>query len=274
MKKKLGKPFSEGGLNNYFDYKLVMRIISGHQPCYLPWLGLFHKLSLCDCFVFMDTVQYLEQDWNNRNKIRTSQGWQWLSIPVDRNRTKGKSLNQIYLQNLSSVSPKEFWQEKHWLSIVHNYGKSPFFSLYAEQFEQFYRGTLWDRLTDLCFEQLKFFLRILELDTIELVRMSEHHFAGSKDELILDHCLKLHGDAVVFGMHGKDYVRSEIFHEHGVQVYFQDYQHPVYTQKYPQFESHMALIDLLFNHGPESREILLRGNRTKEDLLTGRYWVK
>jgi hypothetical protein len=42
-----------------------IRIVTGHQPVYLPWLGLFHKISLADVFVLMDDVQYLVRDWNN-----------------------------------------------------------------------------------------------------------------------------------------------------------------------------------------------------------------
>ena len=65
-------------------------IISGHQPVYLPWLGLFHKLHLCDKFVFMDTVQYLDGDWNNRNKIRTANGSIMLTVPIDKQKSKNK----------------------------------------------------------------------------------------------------------------------------------------------------------------------------------------
>ena len=67
-------------------------IISGHQPCYLPWLGYFHKFSLCDKFVYMDTVQYLENDWNNRNKIKTPQGSHWLTVPIDRKKNERKQI--------------------------------------------------------------------------------------------------------------------------------------------------------------------------------------
>ena len=59
-----------------------MHIITGHQPVYLPWLGLFHKIALADTFVFMDDVQYLSQDWNNRNFIKGSQGKVRLTVPV------------------------------------------------------------------------------------------------------------------------------------------------------------------------------------------------
>ena len=58
--------------------------VSGHQPAYLPWLGLFHKLYLSDVFVYMDTVQFLQGDWNNRNMIKTSQKPLMLTVPIDK----------------------------------------------------------------------------------------------------------------------------------------------------------------------------------------------
>ena len=49
-------------------------ILTGHQPTYLPWLGLFNKISNSDCFVLFDNVQYLPKEWMNRNKIKTPNG--------------------------------------------------------------------------------------------------------------------------------------------------------------------------------------------------------
>ncbi|MDD5348183.1 MAG: WbqC family protein, partial [Candidatus Omnitrophica bacterium] len=55
-------------------------IVSVHQPQYLPWLGFFDKIARSDCFVFLDTVQYKEREFQNRNKIRTADGWMWLTV--------------------------------------------------------------------------------------------------------------------------------------------------------------------------------------------------
>ena len=52
--------------------------------------------------------------------------------------------------------------------------------------------------------------------------------------------------------------REELFSEHNIAVRYDDYQHPAYSQVYPGFEPYMAAIDLLFNAGPASREILLK----------------
>ena len=66
-----------------------------HQPEHLPWLGFFHKMSMSDCFVLLDNVAYSKNDFQNRNRIRTSgtvAGWCWLTVPV---LTKGRSGQKI-----------------------------------------------------------------------------------------------------------------------------------------------------------------------------------
>ena len=89
------KNFSEKKKNNFI-------IVSGHQPVYLPWLGLFHKLYLCDKFVFMDTVQYLDGDWNNRNKIRMPNGSLMLTVPIDRKKSKSKMVGRAIFQSFAN----------------------------------------------------------------------------------------------------------------------------------------------------------------------------
>ena len=57
-------------------------ILTGHQPTYLPWLGLFNKISYAEYFVLFDNVQYLPKEWMNRNKIKTPNGEIFLNVPV------------------------------------------------------------------------------------------------------------------------------------------------------------------------------------------------
>ena len=53
-----------------------------HQPHYAPWLGYFAKWAASDLFVFLDTVQYVKNGWQNRNRIKTREGPRWLTVPV------------------------------------------------------------------------------------------------------------------------------------------------------------------------------------------------
>lgn len=251
---------------DFWVTRLSMRIISGHQPAYLPWLGYFHKLSLCDQFVYMDTVQYLEADWNNRNKIKTPQGWSWLSVPIDKKRSEGKYLNQTKIQQEGAPSAKRFWQQQHWKAIQLNYAKAPFFAEYAEPLKALYCDTVWDNLIDLCWQQFVLFRQWLGLDHIPVIRMSEHAFEGHKSDLVLDHCLQLQGDAVVVGALGQNYIDREIFKAHNIKLYFQDYQHPSYAQRFSHFEPYMCILDLVFNHGSDAINILLNDNISRNEL--------
>ena len=248
-------------------------IVSGHQPCYLPWMGYFHKISICDTFVYMDTVQYLENDWNNRNKVRTPQGGHWLTVPIDRKNTKGNRLDQIIIRGHDNPEMKDFWQNVHWRTIEVNYKKTPFFHIYEKELSQMYLDQIWVRLIDLCWFQFNLFIKWLGLDSKRIIRMSEVSFKGEKDRLVLDHCLKLGGNTVVFGAHGKNYVDQSIFTQNNIKVYFQDYQHPVYKQRYRGFEPFMSIIDLLCNHGPHSLNILQSNNISYDSIKNGNYWV-
>lgn len=246
-------------------------IISGHQPAYLPWLGYFHKLSLCDAFVYMDTVQYLENDWNNRNKLRSPQGWNWLTVPINRRESKGKMLHEIMINN-EDYGNKNAWNLKHWQMIEFNYRKCKYFDTYAEELYKFYFERKYQRLIDLCWAQFHLFLKWLKMEGKVIVRMSEHQFDGRKAELVLDHCRQLGGNYVVFGCNGKNYVDLSIFHQHGIQVYFQDYIHPIYPQRFSGFEPHMSVLDLILNCGPESLSIIRSGNVSQKDLFEQNLW--
>ncbi len=249
-----------------------MMIVSGHQPAYLPWLGYFHKLSLCDAFVYMDTVQYLENDWNNRNKIRTPEGWMWLTVPVDRKKTQGKMLDDIVIRGHEMPDSKDYWATSHWKSIESNYLKTPYFKQYRDELHALYFSKPWVRLIDLCWAQLLLFAKWLELDTKKIVRMSEISFEGKKSDLILDHCKKMGGNAVVFGTHGRDYVDKKTFKDAGIKLYFQNYQSPTYQQRFQGFESGMCILDLLFNCGNDSLAVLTSNNVTYEELKNGNHW--
>ena len=243
-----------------------MRIITGHQPVYLPWLGLFHKISLADVFVFMDDVQYLEQDWNNRNRIKNSHGAFWLTVPVRLKASPSKQLKDILIDWEGWGTSKHHWQRKHWRSLQMCYRGSPYWDTYAPFFEKLYTKKPWKWLVDVNEHVLHYLLDVLNIE-VEFIRASSYGFEGDKSDLVLDHCCKLDANLCVLGMHGKDYLIEEDFINEGVSIYYQDYEHPRYEQRFGEFISHLSVVDLLFNCGPASRGILLSGNVSKADLV-------
>ncbi|MDD5431150.1 MAG: WbqC family protein [Candidatus Pacebacteria bacterium] len=234
-------------------------ILTAHQPVYLPWLGLFHKIAISDSFCYFDDVQYQIKDYNNRNKIKTANGDIWLTVPVLNKGYRDKKIREIEINNTID------WRKKHWGSICVNYRKAPFFEKYAQFLEETYKKE-WKYLSDLNEYMLKWFLDQLGIK-VKYSKASEMKFEGQKSGLVLDMCKKLGADIYIFGAMGKDYAKEEDFAKSGVNIYFQDYKHPVYPQAFGQFSPYMSIIDLLFNCGDKSLEVLMSGNITKEELL-------
>lgn len=235
-------------------------ILTAHQPVYLPWLGLLHKIAIADVFVSFNQVQYLLRDWNNRNKIKTISGPIWLTVPVLKSGYRDKTISDIEINNDLQ------WRRKHWKTIYLNYKKAPYFDKYASFFEDVYNKE-WKKLVDLNDYLLKNFLDFLNIKT-RFLDASNFKFQGAKSDLVLDMCRQLRADCYIFGALGRDYADTEAFTKSGIKVLFQDYKHPVYEQLHGAFISHLSIIDLLFNCGENSLDILMKDNVKKEDLFT------
>jgi WbqC-like protein family len=229
-------------------------ILADHQPVYLPWLGLFHKIALADLYCVLDIVQYQVRDFNNRNRIKTVNGPIWLSVPVET-----KNYRKTMICDIKIIH--NGWNYKHARSIQYSYKKAPFFKNYIETIESVLFDDNFKYLTDLNTCMLKFFLNVLNIDT-PIVKASDYIFTGAKSDLVLDMCLKLGATDYIFGEQGKNYVNTGKFLKHGVTPYFQKYHHPTYAQINGPFLPYMSIIDLLFNLGPESRKTIMLGNPT------------
>jgi len=228
-------------------------MISINQPAYLPWLGYFDRIANSDLHVVLDHVQFEKNSMINRNKIRTSQGWCWLTMPVKTAQKFGHlAINDIEINNNTP------WQKKHWNSIFFNYKKSKYFDVYAEQLNQFYQQK-WESLAQALKWQLNFHLSALSIDT-SIIYSSEQNYQSTKSSLVLDICKTNNASNYLSGIFGKDYLDLEQFNKQEINVKFQQYQHPNYQQQFSPFTSHMCTLDLLFNYGPDS--LLLLNNST------------
>ena len=227
-------------------------ILTAHQPVYLPWLGLFHKIALADAFVSFNQVQYVPYDWHNRNRVKTRNGPDWLTVPVLRKNHLARTISDIEINNAIP------WRRKHWGTLHAAYGKAPHFEKYADFFEGVYQRE-WDRLVDLNEHMLRWFLDVLGIQT-RAVSAADYDFEGQKSELVLDMCRELGAKVFIFGALGRDYADVEAFAGAGVSVVFQDYEHPSYPQMHGDFVPRLSIVDLLFNCGEASRDILMSGN--------------
>ena len=224
-------------------------IVSINQPAYIPWLGYFDRISKSDLHIILNHVQFEKNSMTNRNKIRTSQGWAWLTVPLH---TKGLFGN-LSIQDID-ISMSQPWESKHWKTLLNNYSKAPYFSAHEAFFQEIYQSK-WDKLLSLI-EKVNFYiLQQLRVDK-QLIYSSDLSPQSTKGELILELCKKVGATTYLSGPMGRNYLEEELFEAANIKLRFHDYAHPHYEQAYAGFEPYMSIIDLLFNHGPKSLEIL------------------
>ncbi len=225
-------------------------IISVHQPQYLPWLGFFDKINKSDGFVFLDQVQYKSREFQNRNKIRTKDGFLWLSVPV---KSKGKGRQKISQVVIDNEFP---WARQHLESLKTWYAKAKFFKQYLPFFEDVFNRK-WDKLLDLNIHIINYLLKQLSITTTVYFE-SKLAISSIKTERIIQICKKLEADTYLSGIGGKDYLEEVKFSPAGIKLVYQEFSHPQYDQLFEPFIPFMSIVDLLFNYGPDSLKILKR----------------
>jgi WbqC-like protein family len=227
-------------------------IVSIHQPAYLPWLGYFHAIAASDLHIVLDHVQFEKNSFINRNKIRTKEGWSWLTVPVE----TSEKFGQLPINELKTANSRP-WPQKHWTSLQLSYSNSACFAEHHDFFCRIYQRQ-WDSLFELISATTSYLLSAFRID-VPLHFSSKMKARGTKDELVLNLCREVGATTYLSGPHGRNYLRDPLFHDAGIKVLYHDYKHPEYGQAYPGFQPFMSAVDLLFNHGPKSREILMSG---------------
>ena len=233
-------------------------IVSIAQPAYLPWLGYFDRIFKSDVHVVLDDVM-LERSsktrFTNRNKIKTHQGSLWLTVPVATSGLGQPIINEAMIENESK------WPNKHFQTLIGSYNKSVYFNEYKIWFEDFYKKE-WKLLCPLLEYSTDYLLNIFGI-TSSLIKSSEMRAEGQKSDYILNLCKEVGATVYLSGPFGRDYLDLDMFENADIDVRFHDYQHPMYKQLFEKFIPYMSIVDLLFNEGPKSLDILTGGGRPK-----------
>lgn len=222
------------------------------QSNYIPWKGYFDIIGSVDEFIFYDEMQYTKNDWRNRNKIKSPQGAQWISIPII---TKGHLTNGLKIIDAKVVNGK--WAISHWNTIKQFYKKSPYFKQYADLFEKLYKDCEQEEL--LCKINYKFIfavIKILGINT-KISFSQDYGLIEGKTERLVDLVQKAGGTEYISGPAAKDYINEELFKKAGIKLTWMDYSgYPEYPQLYPPFEHGVSILDLIFNCGDHSPDYM------------------
>jgi WbqC-like protein family len=226
------------------------------QPTYLPWLGYFDLIDQVDIFVILDSVQFEKQSWQQRNRIKTPTGLQWLTVPVLFRGRFGQLIHEVKIRDC------KFYKD-HLRAIELNYRRSPFFQEYFSELGVLLACSEGETLRDLNVRLLSWFIRVLGIDA-HIVRSSAMPVSGRRTQLLAEICDHLGGAQYISPIGSAGYLlpEIEIMRRSSIEVLFQNFEHPEYRQLFPPFLPFASALDLIFNEGPRALNVIRSGRRT------------
>jgi hypothetical protein len=220
------------------------------QSNYLPWKGYFDLIASVNEFVFYDDMQYTRRDWRNRNRIKTPQGLQWLTVPV---LVKGRYEQSIRDTRIDG----DAWAARHWRALQSNYGRSIAFDSTGAWLQPMYARP-WTHLSALNRALIEAVCARLEIGT-RLSESSDYVLQGERSERLAGICEQAGAQIYVSGPAARGYLDETAFARRGIRVDWFGYgPYPEYPQLWGPFEHRVSILDLLFNGGADAPRLVRR----------------
>ncbi len=186
----------------------------------VPWFAA----AIQESQLLLDIQQpYRKQRYFSRTIIQGANQTLPLVIPVER-RSKRIALAQ------KQISYAENWQTQHWRSIVFSYKNSPYFEFYQDQLHPLFHHPV-SGLTDLLLHGLTLTFQLLQ------------------------HPIRFSTTTTYLPASAYDYDYRKDFNP-PMNELPSWYQQVSYPQVFGDFRAEVSILDLLFNMGPESKQVL------------------
>lgn len=226
-----------------------MKTVLITQSNYIPWKGYFDAIRASDVVVLYDDVQFTRRDWRNRNRIKTPQGVQWITIPVE---VKGKYHQKISETCISDTG----WRTRHWRTLEMNYRRAPCFEWCQDVVRPLYERACTRLLSEVNYLFLVQLAQILGCKT-EFRWSADFVPEPDRNERLIQICRSLGATTYLSGPSARAYLDEPRFAACGVSVKFLDFSgYPAYPQQFGAFDHHVTLLDLLFNTGKEALQYM------------------
>ena len=237
----------------------VMKIAIS-QPTYFPWLGQFDLIDQSDIFIFYDDVQVVKQSWGTRNRIKTHNDIQWLSVGIKHNKNFSKlEFNTTELNNINN------WRIKHLKTIKNSYIKSKYFEEIYDWLNPLILDSKYNFLGDFNINIIKSICFRIGINSFFKRSSMLNSKDGSKDERLVSICKELEAETYISPIGAFNYIEKNNkygnFEKSETKLIYQDYKHPEYNQLYGNFVSHLSILDLLFNEGFNNSLDVIRSGR-------------
>ncbi|MCA9409848.1 MAG: WbqC family protein [Candidatus Omnitrophica bacterium] len=226
-----------------------------HQPNFNPYLGVIAKYLLADRIVHLDTVQFVKNEFQNRNKVVLNGQPHWLTVPVIH--SSQQRMNEVVIDN------RRPWRRKHLKTLEQGYSKTPCFSTVFPWLQSVYDFSA-DLLIDWNLNFLGSLLEFMEITTSATLASDMGAMPNDPDGRLIALCRELGGEVYIAGGGGLDYMNRQDWDRSGIQVQFVQFDHPTYPQGGDPFVPFCGILDCLFRFPPNDvKEFALSGTRLR-----------
>lgn len=196
-------------------------------PEYFPGVDLCAAMCRSNSIILDCTRQYVRQSFQNRTRIRTPDGWQWLSVPLAAHQ-HGNRIMDVHW------SDEKDWRRLHLRSLRFNYRSTPFFDYIEPRIEVvLYEGN--QTFADLLVNSTQLIIELLGLSCSVTLRDKDVQPNADSDQRLVSIERLCTPDMEV------ERVRIG-----GLR----------YRQNFDGFVEGLSGLDLIFNYGPEAFSVL------------------
>tara|TARA_B100000795_G_scaffold237931_1_gene198782 strand:+ start:601 stop:1314 length:714 start_codon:yes stop_codon:yes gene_type:complete len=232
------------------------------QPTYLPWMGYFGLIDASSKFIFLDDVQFDRRSWQQRNKIIINKKEEYLTIPIIKKGKRDQLLKDTLINN------KEFYKN-HLKSIYYSYSKTKFFKNYFKHLESLSRPiNSQNNLSDINILLIKSISNFIGISS-EFLKSSDLNQSGKKSDKLINICKLFNMKKYLSNEGSNDYLKNDIdkFKSNNIEIYIQHFNSTKYLQQSNDFIPYISVLDLLFNEGERSIDIIRSSTEIKKIIL-------
>ena len=208
-----------------------------HQPNFFPWLGYFDKIKTSDTFVILDDVQVPKKGGSYTNRVNLNIGGksQYFTAPIQK--------ESLIINEIEFV--KTNWRDKMIKTLQSNYGKSKNFLEYKDFIFDLVNNSENNiskynehAIIELC--------KFLNIDITKIVKSSDMNIQTTSTQRLIDIMRELDCNTYISGGGGDNYQDAQLYESNGVTLTYQNYEHPIYTQKSSEFIKGLSVLDFIF----------------------------
>ncbi len=217
------------------------------RPAYFADTLSLMLAAAADVVVWADTFVFSKHSTMNRARIKTAAGPRLLTVPV-----LSKGGRAAVARTL--IDRHNFRPRTHLRMLEVSYRNAPYFAFFSDELNDVAAAD-YTLLNSLCYASFEFLYRNIGLKAA-VKRAVDLPQAADRTERVCLWLSECGCREYLLTAADADLIRRNEIEDKGFRVTVVDYRPPIYHQLYGDFVENLSGLDLLFNEGERSREIL------------------